>query len=502
MAALIVLPLAGVGGWHGDSGAQIAPPAPPPSFNVVGGDGFVRLAWPRQADSLLVASGLANPALPKWKGKSLPTVTGLFAGNCDQDYRVEVLRTPLRTGKLVVRFEETPIDTPITSGLDTLLMAGAPVELVDGLLLTVPSSVALSLDAGAAAELAFLESGTTPDTVRASGSWSGTALPATSGFFLRGTGAMAVLTAAGSGVMGPDSGTSDTVTLNVRFMEVRLDTLDYETASSDTTLRFGSFAVSRSDSLFAATFDSSSVAVPFLQVRLGAGAVAAGDSFVVRLRPTVIGGDEAVASGRVAEGYAIWRSEVINLDQPILVGRMRRCGAPAPESLAVFFQPEIVYQDREVHNGFPYYYAVTVADGAVDSIGTDRWFAIRQKVHPRHVEYDSTYTTAASIFGDASLAHVVPNPYKVSSTWEVGGEPRIQFVNLPAQSTVRVFTGAGDWVITLTGSRNGPDDDDPATDRIFWDLRNEAGQDVVSGIYIFKVESPFGEKVGRFVVIR
>lgn len=500
MAALFAVQFLALAGWAPRAAGQIAPPAPPPSFEVIGGDGFVRIEWPRQPDSLLADSGLGDPSLPDWNGKSAPFVGGLFTGICDQDYRLEVLRSPLRNDTLIVFFQETPIDTPIASGRDTLFEAGTPDTLIDGFEFMLESSLTVSQNAGTPVELAFLRGGTLPDTLRAAGSWGGSAAPYSNGLFLRGMDAIVTFTAAGAGAMDPDPGISDTVTLDWRFAEVRLDTLTAETAVADTILRTGSLAVTRSDSLFGATFDSSSTAVRFLKVGLHAGVVTAADSFVVRARPSVFGGDQLIVSGRAAEGYAIWRSEVIDLKQPILVGRMRRCEAPAPESLDVFLQPEIVYVDEEVHNGFPYYYAVTVADGVVDSIPSDVWLDIRQKVYPRHVEYDPTFTTATSLFRDASQAHVVPNPYKVSSTWEEG-EPRIQFVNLPPQSTVRVFTGAGEWVITLDESE-GPGDDDPASDRIFWDLKNPSGEHVVSGIYIFKVESPYGEKIGRFVVIR
>jgi hypothetical protein len=35
-----------------------------------------------------------------------------------------------------------------------------------------------------------------------------------------------------------------------------------------------------------------------------------------------------------------------------------------------------------------------------------------------------------------------------------------------------------------------------------WDLISRNGQDVVSGIYVFTVDSSFGHQVGHFVVIR
>jgi hypothetical protein len=36
----------------------------------------------------------------------------------------------------------------------------------------------------------------------------------------------------------------------------------------------------------------------------------------------------------------------------------------------------------------------------------------------------------------------------------------------------------------------------------YWNLVSRNNQEVVSGVYIYHITSPVGEKVGRFVVIR
>lgn len=100
-----------------------------------------------------------------------------------------------------------------------------------------------------------------------------------------------------------------------------------------------------------------------------------------------------------------------------------------------------------------------------------------------------------------SKIKVVPNPYIVSSLYEpdfgeLSLEPlrRIQFINLPAECIIRIFTPAGDLVKTiyhnnLTGTEN-------------WDLRSDGGREIASGVYIYTVEG-YGEKfTGRFAVIK
>ncbi len=90
---------------------------------------------------------------------------------------------------------------------------------------------------------------------------------------------------------------------------------------------------------------------------------------------------------------------------------------------------------------------------------------------------------------------VVPNPYRGSERWDQGGTRRVQFKNLPARATVKVFTIAGDLVRELVK-------DDSLTGDLDWNLKNADGQDVTSGIYLFHVLSDSGfETKGNFVVI-
>jgi hypothetical protein len=60
---------------------------------------------------------------------------------------------------------------------------------------------------------------------------------------------------------------------------------------------------------------------------------------------------------------------------------------------------------------------------------------------------------------------------------------------------VRIFTLAGDLVEILT-----PESQEGGTS--YWDLISRNGQDVVSGIYLYSVESPSGSTIGKMVVVR
>ena len=84
----------------------------------------------------------------------------------------------------------------------------------------------------------------------------------------------------------------------------------------------------------------------------------------------------------------------------------------------------------------------------------------------------------------------------------------------PGHWTIRIYTLAGDLVQQLrstdavnesqrgseTASNRQQDTSNDGQAR--WNLISRNGQDVVSGVYLFTVDSPVGHTVGRFVVIR
>ena len=131
---------------------------------------------------------------------------------------------------------------------------------------------------------------------------------------------------------------------------------------------------------------------------------------------------------------------------------------------------------------------------------------------------------------------VVPNPYRgytdISSrpsSWDLtpnATDPtgtHIDFMGLPSGKwTIRIYTVSGDLVAELNS-------DDPVNESVRspvadetgaphpgynrqqdnsndgqarWNLISRNGQDIVSGIYVFVVDSKEGQQRGKFVVIR
>ncbi|MBK7379889.1 MAG: hypothetical protein IPJ03_12935 [Ignavibacteriales bacterium] len=105
---------------------------------------------------------------------------------------------------------------------------------------------------------------------------------------------------------------------------------------------------------------------------------------------------------------------------------------------------------------------------------------------------------------DLDKIGVVPNPYITSNSWErrnlnqTGrGERRIDFINLPAECTIRIYTVAGALVKTLYKNTSATEG------AISWNLVSEDGMDIAYGLYVYHVDAPgVGEKIGKFAIIK
>jgi hypothetical protein len=106
---------------------------------------------------------------------------------------------------------------------------------------------------------------------------------------------------------------------------------------------------------------------------------------------------------------------------------------------------------------------------------------------------------------DLDRIAVVPNPYVSTALWEPnppysGYQGRymrkIDFIHLPRKATIRIYTTRGYLVKTI--EHNSTMDDGSES----WNLISKDGMDIAYGIYIYHIESPAGEKVGKFAIIK
>ena len=100
---------------------------------------------------------------------------------------------------------------------------------------------------------------------------------------------------------------------------------------------------------------------------------------------------------------------------------------------------------------------------------------------------------------------VVPNPYVTASSFEPPlnpgitsgrGQRKIDFIHVPRQSSIKIFTSRGDYVVTLHQDGNIEDG------TVSWNLRTYENLDVAYGIYFYVVESPVGNATGKIAIIK
>ncbi len=187
------------------------------------------------------------------------------------------------------------------------------------------------------------------------------------------------------------------------------------------------------------------------------------------------------------------------------------------------------YVDHNVKNGFLYFYSVSAKDSTGGGGGV-QLAGRRSAVESEGVVPQGAATPRGSV-------RVVPNPYRGlrtiaerPSAWDLtpnASDPtgtHIDFMGLPTGTwTIKIFTLSGDLVNTITNNdavdaslrtatvidsrgqshSNVTRQQDTANDgQARWNLISRNGQDIVSGIYLFTVQSSRGIERGKFVVIR
>ncbi len=170
------------------------------------------------------------------------------------------------------------------------------------------------------------------------------------------------------------------------------------------------------------------------------------------------------------------------------------------------------FVDTHVLNGFPYFYSivpVSVIPG--DSAGSD----VTLQGNPSANNAQVVYPRGDSQ-NDQKNVFVVPNPYKGGAEWDLvpreedPSGTKVTFMNLPrTKGTVHIYTIAGDLVKDIPFDGRPPGDlqygKNPVTGgrgSVPWNLISRNGQKIVSGIYLYSVDTELGKQVGRFVIIR
>jgi len=100
---------------------------------------------------------------------------------------------------------------------------------------------------------------------------------------------------------------------------------------------------------------------------------------------------------------------------------------------------------------------------------------------------NSVWTSPLSFAAEIDV-HPYPNPFKVSA-----GHNAITFTNLPERCNIDIASVSG--AIVKKARNIGPND-------WIWDVKNDSGNDIASGVYLYVVEFPNGSASGKVMIIR
>lgn len=102
---------------------------------------------------------------------------------------------------------------------------------------------------------------------------------------------------------------------------------------------------------------------------------------------------------------------------------------------------------------------------------------------------DILYRTRA-LPGNLDNAHAYPVPFRGDQ-----GQGGITFTALPGSADIRIYSIAGRLVKKIAKN-------DFSSDAVAWNVTNDNGEKVASGLYLFVIESGSFVKKGKLVVIR
>jgi hypothetical protein len=112
------------------------------------------------------------------------------------------------------------------------------------------------------------------------------------------------------------------------------------------------------------------------------------------------------------------------------------------------------------------------------------------------LDYEVVNQVVAASTDDLSRVHTVPDPYYVRSAFQSTSEGKvIEFVNLPAECIIRIYSASGILVALLehhSATFGGSER---------WNVLSRNNHVVASGVYFYHLEAGNARRVGRFTIV-
>lgn len=236
--------------------------------------------------------------------------------------------------------------------------------------------------------------------------------------------------------------------------------------------------------------------------------------------------------GRIFKGFRLYRSESQNIEPEPNSFYLLREYLISDTSRPPFYDIDTTYIDSNLTWGKRYWYSVTsigLPDISINSVseagGLIRYDTIysdysESNLRENWIKVDAEFPPSEMV-GEVL---VVPNPYKTDQnyTYEFGGwegfgstwdesKRSIKFIHLPkGEWTLRIFTLMGEKVTVIKNTiENGYEQGGKRLENyreergeINFFLINESGMALASGVYIYIIDSDFGQQTGKFVIIK
>ncbi len=177
--------------------------------------------------------------------------------------------------------------------------------------------------------------------------------------------------------------------------------------------------------------------------------------------------------------------------------------------------PALTIDDEDIKIAkSPYFNAIYVVglqkatENSEPAVGDRLIFSVANYPYTPADEFTFTTKEGGMLSGDEEKSlfdkvNVYPNPlfgYNVATSYDnsAADEPFVTFSNLPEEITIKIYSLSGTHLRTLTEA----DKSSPTSPFLRWNLQNESGLRVASGMYLAIVSSPkYGDKVLKFAIV-
>ena len=195
-------------------------------------------------------------------------------------------------------------------------------------------------------------------------------------------------------------------------------------------------------------------------------------------------------------GLNIFNLEVFDVDQVYEIGDMVYDEGwmwEAMSDILLDYEPGDWIDDGDGDNINPWKIMYPWEDGFEILVEPYGWFADGDAWTVNLANLEEVDNKPQDDLDDIS---VVPNPYIAFSDFDqTEGDDQLRFTRLPLKCTIAIYTINGELVKRIYHEATFDGNE-------VWDLKNEGGNEVAPGLYIYVIEADNAKKIDKFAIIR